>query len=53
VEGSVCMLSEATSWLLASGTEENKVKMHYAYILTLLWLIDWTASNRVRDNVFI
>jgi hypothetical protein len=44
------MLFETTSWLLASETEENKVKTHHAYILTLLWLIDWTVSNRIRGN---
>jgi hypothetical protein len=47
------MLFEATSWLLAR-TEEKKVKTRLSYILTHLWLIDWTANNRLTGStIFI
>jgi hypothetical protein len=47
------MLFLVTSWLLVKGTEENKVKTHLAYIVIFWWLIDWTASNRIKGDIFI
>lgn len=47
-EAFVCYLKlHPGCWLVG---QKKTMKTHHAYILTLLWLIDWTASNRIRGN---